>query len=587
MKTGSALLATLLATSVSTGAAARDTFAGYLGQAPPGQTPRVFSLQTHDGYYASDRIAISADGKELYYTEVTSTWSDYNIRHYSFANGKWNGPFDLFPGFLGPALSVDNTTMTFEKYNDARTCWHSTRTNTGWSTPTPCTEVPDPTDKHYLRDTSSGRIYASSRGALDGIGQMDISTHAKADAQGAWRSLGKPLNSPGNEGDFYVARDEAFIVFGSPHRGGVGGGDLFISVRKDDGSWSDPKNLGTTVNTPGFEFGPYVTDDKRFLFFSRSSDFTRVDVYWVLFDDLLETAPEARPYLGQNPPGTTPVIFAPGVVSTGNIHSRLEISPDGQEMFWNTVDMKTFSTQILSVKNINGAWSAPQPPPFAREGNTQGAVFSPDGKRLFFSVDTGGGWARKYVEKTETGWSAARADGFLPNGSSSFTRSGRAYFSGEMKTKIWNTGIFGARYAADGYADVTPLGDAINRPNAIDYTPYVSPDESFLLFSSNRPLNGDKEDMFIHVSFRKQRWHVVGPATGSVRSRPGFPRSRRTDDTCSFAGTMGTSTGPTRRSSTHSGPRRRSIVKRPHGALPTSASRAGTPSGARRSRRTA
>ena len=125
-------------------------------------------------------------------------------------------------------------------------------------------------------------------GALNGIGQMDISTCVKTDAAGACRSLGRPLNSPGNEGDFYVARDESFIVFGSPHRGGLGGGDLFISFRERDGSWSDPKNLGATINTPGFEFGPYVTDDKRYLFFSRSADFTRVDVYWVRFDELLE-----------------------------------------------------------------------------------------------------------------------------------------------------------------------------------------------------------------------------------------------------------------------------------------------------------
>jgi hypothetical protein len=287
-------LATLLVAFVGNRAADQDAFVQYLGQTPPEQTPRVFSLQTHDGYYASDRIAMSADGKELYYTEVTSTWSDYKIRYYRFSDGKWNGPFDLFSGFLGPALSVDNTTMTFEKYNDARTCWHSTRTTTGWSTPTPCTEVPDPRDKHYLRDTTSGRIYASSRGALNGLGQMDISTYAKDDAQGAWRSLGKPLNSPGNEGDFYVAKDEAFIVFGSPHRGGVGGGDLFVSFRERDGAWSDPKNFGATINTPGFEFGPYVTDDRRYLFFSRSADFTRVDVYWIRVDALLETLAAGR-----------------------------------------------------------------------------------------------------------------------------------------------------------------------------------------------------------------------------------------------------------------------------------------------------
>jgi hypothetical protein len=270
-------------------AASRETFTGYLGQAPPDQAPRVFRLATHDGYFAGDRMAISADGRELYYTEVTRTWSDYNIRSYTYADDGWKGPFDLFSGFLGPALSVDGRTMFFEKYNDSRTCWHSKRTPTGWSPPTMCTDVPDPKDKHYLQDTASGRIYASSRDVADAIGQMDISTYAKGDADGGYRSLGKPVNSAGNEGDFYVARDESFVVFGSPHRGGVGNGDLFVSVRERDGSWSDPKNLGATINTKGFEFGPYVTDDRRYLFYSSSSDFTRVDIYWIRFDGLLES----------------------------------------------------------------------------------------------------------------------------------------------------------------------------------------------------------------------------------------------------------------------------------------------------------
>jgi hypothetical protein len=300
MKHGSVICLSALLVALASGtASSQDRFAGYIGQAPPEHTPQVFRLQTHDGYFPGDRIAISPDGNELYYTEVTSTWSDYNIRYYKYAEGKWNGPLDLFTGFLGPALSVDNKTMFFENYNDDRTCWHSRRTDAGWSQPTLCTDVPDPKDKHYLQDTASGRIYASSQRALDGIGGRDISTSVRADAQGVYRSLGKPLNSPGNEGDFYVARDESFIVFGSPHRGGVGGADLFISFRERDGSWSDPKNLGAPINTPGFEFGPYVTDDKRYLFFSRSVDLVRVEVYWIRFDSLLETlgGAGARPAL--------------------------------------------------------------------------------------------------------------------------------------------------------------------------------------------------------------------------------------------------------------------------------------------------
>lgn len=61
---------------------------GYINQAPPERAPQVFRPQTHEGYFAGDRIAISPDGKELYYTEVTSTWSDYNIRYYKSADRK-------------------------------------------------------------------------------------------------------------------------------------------------------------------------------------------------------------------------------------------------------------------------------------------------------------------------------------------------------------------------------------------------------------------------------------------------------------------------------------------------------------------
>jgi len=216
-----------------------------------------------------------------------------------------------------------------------------------------------------------------------------------------------------------------------------------------------------------------------------------------------QTRPDSDAYLGQKPPGNTPVVFAPGTISRGNIHSRLEISSDGREMFWNTVDMKTFSTRILSVRKVDGKWSEPQAPSFAQDGDTQGAVFSPDGKRLYFRRNTGTGWVAQHVERTASGWSAPRANGFAPSGSSSFTRSGRVYYSAGMTTKVWNTGIFGARYSAGGLSDAKPLDEIINVPNAIDYTPYVSPDETFLLFSSNRPLIGNKEDLFIHVTFRK------------------------------------------------------------------------------------
>lgn len=211
----------------------------------------------------------------------------------------------------------------------------------------------------------------------------------------------------------------------------------------------------------------------------------------------------AGPYFGQRPPERAPCVFAPGVVSRGNIHSRLTISPDGRRMLWNTFDLEAGTTQILCTMEVNGRWTEPAPPPFAKEGSTQTPVFSPDGKQLHFKVQTEKGWSTRFVEVTDAGWGPPRADGALLNCSASFARSGRAYLSDKMKAKVWGTGIFSARYSEDGLSDPRPLEASINIPNAIDYTPFVSPDEAILLFTSNRPLTGDKEDMHIYASFRQ------------------------------------------------------------------------------------
>jgi hypothetical protein len=97
-----------------------------------------------------------------------------------------------------------------------------------------------------------------------------------------------------------------------------------------------------------------------------------------------QVAPGPSPYLGQQPPGRIPRVFAPGVVSRGNLHGRLTISPDGREILWTTVDMTTFSTRILSVRQVGGRWTDARPPAFAVDGDTKDPVFSTDGTRLYF-----------------------------------------------------------------------------------------------------------------------------------------------------------------------------------------------------------
>jgi len=55
------------------------------------------------------------------------------------------------------------------------------------------------------------------------------------------------------------------------------------------------------------------------------------------------------PYLGQNPPGMTPKIFAPEIFNT-EVHGGLVLSPDGQEMYW---DLMEGEQNILFMKIEN------------------------------------------------------------------------------------------------------------------------------------------------------------------------------------------------------------------------------------------
>jgi hypothetical protein len=65
-----------------------------------------------------------------------------------------------------------------------------------------------------------------------------------------------------------VSPDEDYIIFGSAREGDLGGGDMYISFRADDGSWSDAANMGPPVNTPTLDFCPALSPDGRFLFFT-------------------------------------------------------------------------------------------------------------------------------------------------------------------------------------------------------------------------------------------------------------------------------------------------------------------------------
>lgn len=84
-----------------------------------------------------------------------------------------------------------------------------------------------------------------------GFGGKDIYVTRYTD--GLWQlpeNLGNVINTAYDEMAPFLAIDNHTLYFSSNGHPGFGGMDIFVSHKNPDGSWSPPRNLGHTVNTP-------------------------------------------------------------------------------------------------------------------------------------------------------------------------------------------------------------------------------------------------------------------------------------------------------------------------------------------------
>jgi hypothetical protein len=89
------------------------------------------------------------------------------------------------------------------------------------------------------------------------------------------------------------------------------------------------------------------------------------------------------PYLGQTPPGSEPILFAPGIVSTGLYTRDIAMSKDGREIYFCISDAS--ATAIIVTKCINTIWTEPVIAPFSGKGYFDlEPHISPDGEKFFF-----------------------------------------------------------------------------------------------------------------------------------------------------------------------------------------------------------
>jgi hypothetical protein len=82
-----------------------------------------------------------------------------------------------------------------------------------------------------------------------------------------------------------VSSDGRYIFFASNMPGGQGGSDIYY-CEYVNGEWSEPRNLGPAVNSPGAENYPYYHSSGRLFFTSdRSGGLGNLDIYYTSFSN--------------------------------------------------------------------------------------------------------------------------------------------------------------------------------------------------------------------------------------------------------------------------------------------------------------
>jgi hypothetical protein len=232
------------------------------------------------------------------------------------------------------------------------------------------------------------------------------------------------------------------------------------------------------------------------------------------------------PYLGMNPPGDIPELFAPGIVSSVYFeHSGAVFTPDGKELFWSRAINEGRTPRIIVVlhmKQENGVWTWPELAPFNFNDATYNHInsISPDGKRLYFFTEQSEQLSKAWVvDKTENGWGEPRLLRLntIDNPGTEVnevheTRSGNLYLTGPLVTVPQGRGIVRSRFVDGKYQDYESLGSNVNFPHNDPYpnhSPTADPDERFVIFVSRRPGGFGEQDLYISYRQPDDTW---GPA---------------------------------------------------------------------------
>jgi Tol biopolymer transport system component len=211
-------------------------------------------------------------------------------------------------------------------------------------------------------------------------------------------------------------------------------------------------------------------------------------------------------------------VFEPGVISNDQVFGG-SFTPDGKEVYFTAAFGGRDSLQIHYSKKIKGIWEKPQVAPFADKKFKQIDPFvSPDGTTVLYnSASTAAGDFDIYAAHlTPKGWSApVRLGNEINTAASEFYATmcynGNIYFTRRNR----DNDIYVSRFVGGKYQPAELLDSVINAGS--ESNPYISPEEDYLIFFSDR--KGGYGDTDLYISFNKNgKWSIPQNLGSQVNS---------------------------------------------------------------------
>ena len=99
--------------------------------------------------------------------------------------------------------------------------------------------------------------------------------------------ISENINSSFSENSISVSPDGKTAFFSSDRPGGIGGIDIYMSVKDSKGNWGVSKNLGSVINTEFDDDGPFIDYDGKTLYFSSKGrkGMGGYDIFRSVFDE--------------------------------------------------------------------------------------------------------------------------------------------------------------------------------------------------------------------------------------------------------------------------------------------------------------